>query len=80
MQKRVDEAIEAFKRGVEAAPHLSKIRFNLGVAQLSIQNRAGAISQYNILKAENPELAGQLYRMLYGGQILFVDDMKSRKR
>jgi Flp pilus assembly protein TadD len=80
MQKRVDEAIEAFKRGVEAAPHLFKIRFNLGVAQLSIQNRAGAISQYNILKAENPELAGQLYRMLYGGQILFVDDMKSRKR
>ena len=78
--KRIDEAIAAFKNGVEADPELCDVRYNLGIAYLSIHNKAGALSQYNILKSTNSKFADQLYRALFSDKLVFVNELKSNYR
>ncbi|MEO8649272.1 MAG: hypothetical protein ABI539_08915 [Acidobacteriota bacterium] len=46
-------------------PANDQARFNLGVVQLVKRNRPAVLSQYRILKGSNPNLADQLYKMLY---------------
>jgi tetratricopeptide (TPR) repeat protein len=77
--KRYDEAAATLKNAVEAAPDANEIRYNLAIAELARRNRAAATSQYNIIKAADPELAGKLYRMLHGDKVLFVGDRQNPK-
>ena len=69
---RVKDAAAAFKRAVETAPDMHESRYNLAIAQLSLRNKAAAISQYNILKVEAPELAARLYSVMFSGKIVIV--------
>jgi len=78
--KRFDDAAEALKTAVEIAPDQLEIRFNLAVVQLARRNRAAAISQYNIIKAGDANLADRLYRMLNSDNVLSVSDLKRPNR
>jgi Tfp pilus assembly protein PilF len=78
-QKRLKDAIAAFKSAVEASPDQSGARYNLAVAELANRNKAAAISQYNIIKSVDARLADQLYRIIYGDKLLFADEVKDKK-
>jgi len=71
-KKRFKEAAALFKNAVEVAPDMLVSRYNLALVQLLLRNKAGAISQYNILKVENPELAAQLYTTMFSDKIVVV--------
>jgi len=70
--KRFKEAAAAFKNAVEIAPEMFVSRYNLGLTQFALRNKAGAISQYNILKVENPQLASRLYNIIFSDKIVVV--------
>jgi len=72
-KKRYDRASEAFKQGVELDPDSSQLRFNLAISLTAVNNRAGALSQYNLMKQKDPALAEQLYRELNRDKIIYVD-------
>lgn len=74
--KRYSDAALAFKRAVEIAPTSGQLRFNLAVAQLANRNKEGAISQYRLLKETSPELAADLYKMLFSDKVLSVAGVK----
>lgn len=71
-KKRLTDAAAAFKNAVELAPEMFEYRYNLAITHLSLRNKAGAISQYNILKVGNPELADRLFRILFRDKIVVV--------
>jgi tetratricopeptide (TPR) repeat protein len=79
-KKRLKDAVAAFKSAVEMSPEQYELRYNLAVAELARQNRAAAISQYNILKTGDPRLANKLYRMIFSDKLLSVGDLKNAKR
>ena len=78
-KKRFAEAVAALKNAVEIAPEIYEIRYNLAIAQLALKNKAGAVSQYNILKTGDPKLAEQLARVLYADKLVFVSDAETKK-
>jgi superkiller protein 3 len=71
--KHYKAAVEAFKQAVELDPERKDARFNLALAQLAIQNKPGALSQYRFLSESDPELAQELYRIIYRDKLVFVD-------
>lgn len=73
-EKNYAEAAAIFKRASEADPRRAEVRFNLGMTQLLLRNKPGAISQYKLLRELSPESAKKLYRAIYGDKILFVGD------
>ena len=78
-KKRYKQASEAFKRGVEIDPDSPHLRYNLAMALSATDNRAGAMSQYDLMKDKDPKLADQLYRTLYRDKITFVDDQTAKR-
>lgn len=75
-KKKYQDAVQAFKRAVETSPHFGDIRYNLALAHLANRNKAGAISQYRILKVDRPRLAARLYRVMYRDRLVSVKDLK----
>lgn len=71
-EKLYSDAVASFKSAVEADPDQHKLRFNLGVAQLAVGNRQGAISQYRMLKLDDPPLAAKLMKILSLGRVVVV--------
>ncbi|MDM7923413.1 MAG: tetratricopeptide repeat protein [Pyrinomonadaceae bacterium] len=67
-------AAEAFKSAVEIDPARAELRLNLAIVQLAMQNRAGALSQYNMLKTSNPKMAQELYRILFRDKVVYVGE------
>jgi len=68
--KEYDECAAFLKQAVEINPDDARLRFNLGMAYLAAKNRAGALSQYNLIKEEDPKLAKTLYERLYAGYVI----------
>jgi tetratricopeptide (TPR) repeat protein len=79
-KKRYDEAAAAFKNAVEADPDLSELRFNLAIAELACKNKPAALSQYNILKKDNSNLADQLFHALFSDKVVNVADLKTGRQ
>ena len=79
-KKKFTQASNAFKQGVELDPDSSQLRFNLAMSLTAINDRAGALSQYKLMKDRNPDLADQLYRALYRDKIIYVDGGMASKR
>ena len=78
-KKRYSKAADAFKRGTEIDPDNAELRFNLAISLTAVNNREGALSQYDLMKDHNPKLAEQLYRYLYRDKIIFVDQQGASK-
>jgi len=79
-KKKFAQASNAFKQGVELNPDSSQLRFNLAMSLTAINDRAGALSQYKLMKDRNPDLADQLYRALYRDEIIYVDGGMASKK
>lgn len=71
-RKKYRESAASFRRAVEIEPNQTVFRFNLGIAEMMRQNKAGAVSQYNFLKKANPALAARMYRFIYSDKVVFV--------
>lgn len=71
--KEMQKAVDALRTAVSIDPNSAPYRFNLGLAQLARHDKAGAVSQYEFLKSRSSELAGKLYRQIYGDKVLFID-------
>ena len=80
LKKSFPEAAKAFKQGVELDPDNANIRYNLAVVLLAQNDRAGALSQYNLLKRSNPSLADELYRALNRDKIVYVNEATASKK
>jgi tetratricopeptide (TPR) repeat protein len=75
-KKRYADAAKAFKRAVEIDPASVLYRFNLGISQALIQNKSGALTQYNALREIAPKRAQQIYRLIYRDKLVFVGPPK----
>lgn len=73
IKKRYAQAASTFKQGVELAPDDAALRYNLAVVLTAQNDRAGALSQYNLIKSKNTSLADQLYRGLNRDKIIYVN-------
>jgi tetratricopeptide (TPR) repeat protein len=72
-KKKYSRASDAFKEGVALDPDSSQLRFNLAISLTAVNDRAGALSQYNLMKQKDSALADQLYRELNRDKIIYVD-------
>jgi len=72
-KKKYSRASDAFKEGVSLDPDSSQLRFNLAISLTAVNDRAGALSQYNLMKQKDSALADQLYRELNRDKIIYVD-------
>ena len=61
---RAEEAINAFNTAVEMNSDFAKARYNLGRAELKKGNRDAALTQYELLRATNPDWADKLYVLI----------------
>ena len=75
--KKYEDAVGFFKRAVEINPDHGEIRFNLAIAHLALRNKEGAMSQYRLLKEEDPKIADRLYRVLFRNKIVFLDKLEA---
>jgi Flp pilus assembly protein TadD len=73
-KKRYSQAAGAYKEAVEIDPNNPQLRYNLAMSLTATNDRAGALSQYNLMKGNSPDLADQLYRVLYSDKIIYVND------
>jgi tetratricopeptide (TPR) repeat protein len=71
--KQIGKAVDALRNAVSMDPASAQFRYNLGLAQMARNDKAGAVSQYTSLKTISPELANKLYRQIYADKILFVE-------
>ncbi|CAN5177553.1 hypothetical protein BH20ACI2_BH20ACI2_24910 [soil metagenome] len=55
-----DKAIEAYLKGLELSPKLTKARYNLGIIYTMKKDKTGASVQYNFLQSLDPRLAAML--------------------
>jgi tetratricopeptide (TPR) repeat protein len=72
-KKRYTQSANAFKEAVQIDPNNPQLRYNLALSLTASDDRAGALSQYNLMKTNSPDLADQLYRALYSDKIIYVN-------
>ena len=79
-KKRYQQAVDAFKQGVELEPDSSNLRYNLAMALTATDDRIGALSQYKLVKEKDSQVADKLYRNLYRDKIIYVDDLNGSNK
>jgi tetratricopeptide (TPR) repeat protein len=79
-KKRYQQAVDAFKQGVELEPDSANLRYNLAMALTATDNRIGALTQYKLVKEQDPKIADKLYRNLFRDKIIYVDDANASKK
>ena len=60
--KRYQEAVASFKEAVRIKPDYSEAHFNLALTYVALNDKKGALEQYNRLKKLNPKLAEEFSR------------------
>jgi len=59
------EPMEAFNQAIRIKPDYAKAHYNLGIIYLVLNDRGSALEQYKILKTLDPEMANQLFNLIY---------------
>jgi len=59
------EAIEAFKQAIRIKPNIAMAHYLLGMVYLRLNDRNGALGEYNILKDLDPKSAENLFNLIY---------------
>ncbi len=54
------EALEEYKRAIQARPYYDRAHFGLGISFLRLNDQGAALKEYEILKKLNPALADEL--------------------
>ena len=80
LKKRYGQAADAFKQGVEINPDSAELRYNLAVVLTAVNDRAGALAQYSLMKTKSPGMADQLYRALNRDKIIYVNNASDPKK
>ena len=62
---RYEEAIDSYKRALQLKPLLPEGHLNLGMTYLKMGNRGAAIEEYKVLKDLTPDMANQLFNLIY---------------
>ena len=70
--KNYKEARAYLRQATALKPEFATAFFNLGVVNLSLQDKGAALEQYAVLKTLDRTLADKLYRMIYKAKILQV--------
>ncbi|HUR97247.1 MAG TPA: tetratricopeptide repeat protein, partial [Pyrinomonadaceae bacterium] len=76
--RRYSDSAQCFKQAVEIEPKRGELRFNLAVAQAANRNKEAGLSQYRILREDNPKLAAELYQLLFQDKVVQVAALKKR--
>jgi len=62
---RYEEAIDSYKHALQQKPLMPEGHLNLGMTYLKMENRGAAIEEYKILKDLNPDMANQMFNLIY---------------
>jgi tetratricopeptide (TPR) repeat protein len=73
-KKKYGESIESFKEAVELDPAAPNPRFNLAIASLAKGDRTEALDQYRFLQTAEPDLAKELFNILFKDKLVVVRD------
>lgn len=68
--KKYPQSSRVLKRLVKLKPKVAQYRFNFAVVLLASKNRRGALQQYAVLKKSDPDLASQLYGILFRDRVV----------
>ncbi|MBI4825827.1 MAG: tetratricopeptide repeat protein [Nitrospirae bacterium] len=60
------DAISSLQQAVKLKPGFAEAHYYLGILYLTSNNKTAAIESHNILKVLNKELAGKLFKLIYG--------------
>jgi tetratricopeptide (TPR) repeat protein len=63
-------AVGAYQHALAIAPEYWEARYNLAIGYLGLNARNNALREYAILKKNAPQLAGNLFDMIYAGQVI----------
>jgi tetratricopeptide (TPR) repeat protein len=63
-------AISAYQQALAIAPEYWEARYNLAIGYLGLNARNSALREYAILKKEAPQLADNLFDVIYAGQVI----------
>jgi len=69
-KRKYADAERNLQQAVDLEPRRAKVRYNLAIVQMATQKRAAVLEQYKFLKTSNPELAGELYKVIYRDKIV----------
>jgi tetratricopeptide (TPR) repeat protein len=78
-KKKFDKALSAFEKALEIAPSFSPARFNKAIVDLRKSDRASALSEYKTLKFAAPDIAQQLYEVIYSDKVISVKSLSGSK-
>jgi tetratricopeptide (TPR) repeat protein len=63
-------AISAYQHALAIAPEYWEARYNLAICYLGLNARNSALREYALLKQAAPQLADNLYEVIYAGQVI----------
>jgi tetratricopeptide (TPR) repeat protein len=63
--RRYSKAIEAFKQAIRINPNDAEAHYGLGMTYYVANDISSALEEYKILKNLNPELADELFNLIY---------------
>lgn len=69
-KKKYADAEKNLQKAVELEPRATQLRYNLAMAQMANNKRGAVLEQYNYLKTSNPELAGELYKIIFRDRVV----------
>ncbi len=58
-------AIGAFKEAILIKPDFVDAHYNLGISYIILNNKSGALGEYNVLKNFNPQSANKLFNLIH---------------
>ncbi len=64
LREKQAKEIEAYKQAIRINPDDAEAHYNLGVAYISLKDKASALEQYKILKSLNLEKARELFILI----------------
>lgn len=60
------DAISSLQKAVKYKPAFAEAHYNLGILYLTLKDKTAAIESHDVLKGLNKELAGKLFKLIYG--------------
>lgn len=76
LKKKYQPAEAHLLRAVELEPGAAQLRYNLAMVQMMTNKRGAVLEQYKFLKTSDPELASQLYKLLFRDKVISANPQR----
>ena len=76
LKKKYETAETHLRRAVELEPNAAQLRYNLAMVQMMTNKRGAVLEQYKFLKTCDPELASQLYKLLFRNKVISANPQR----